>query len=151
MHEQASKNRAMLERGRHGLMCSVVAATHGTKARTAVMVKKGRFYVGCSPFTEELPFVIVVRALGNYADIDVVRLVGTEPHVQEALAASMWEAKRNGILTEQQAIAYAAARLKSKRFGGPRRSPEEEAKSHLRNTLLSQVPVILLFLFLFWK
>ncbi|CAB3370719.1 Hypothetical predicted protein [Cloeon dipterum] len=141
MHEQASKNRAMLEKTKQGFICSVVAATHGTKARTAVEVKKGRFYVACSPFSEPLPFVIVVKALGNFADIDIVRLVGTEPHVQEALSASLWECKRAGVFTEQQAISYCASRLKTKRFGGSRRPPEEEALSHLKNVLLSQVPV----------
>lgn len=48
--------------------------------------------------------MIVIKALGNYADVDIVRMIGTEDHVQEAITASLWECQRAEIFTETQAI-----------------------------------------------
>ncbi|KAF4519356.1 hypothetical protein B566_EDAN011362 [Ephemera danica] len=141
--EKMTKNRMLVEEdSKYGFSCSVVSSTHGTKSRTSVVKKKGRFFLSCSPFSEDLPIVVVIKALGNYADVDVVRMIGTEDKVLKAIAASVWHCQSLDIFTEAQALKYVSSKLKAKRFfGGPRRTPEEEAKNHLYNTVLSHVPV----------
>merc|ERR1719381_398842 len=57
-------------------------------------------------------------------------------------AASLEECHRLGVFTQEQALRHLASKMRQKKFfGGPKKSPIEDARDMLVNTVLAHVPV----------
>ena len=117
IQEQLTKNRIITERDtKDQLACTVTSSTHERKSKTTVVSKMGagssqpRLYLHHSSFTEDLPIVIVLRALGLSSDQEVIHVVGSE-HAG-VLAASLQECHELSVRTERQALHYIGGRLK---------------------------------------
>lgn len=66
IHEQLSNNRIILEtNGKGFLNASVTSSTHERKSKTDIYLKNNCFYVKSNSFTEDIPFVIIMKVFQN--------------------------------------------------------------------------------------
>lgn len=103
--------------------------------------------------------------MGIVSDQEIVQMIGTDDHVMTAFAPSLEECARANIFTQQQALRYSSclfflikrlnsthvnasenrflgSKLRQKRFfGGPKKTPVEEAREILATNILAHVPV----------
>ena len=62
IQEQLSKNRMIVERDRLGqIACQVTSSTHGTKSRTNVVTKGGRYYLKHNSMEKDIPIAVVFK------------------------------------------------------------------------------------------
>ncbi|KAH7972448.1 hypothetical protein HPB52_012136 [Rhipicephalus sanguineus] len=151
MQEQLSKNRMIVEEDRKtgGIMCQVTSSTHERKSRTVVSVKHDRYLMKHNSFTEDIPVVIVFKAMGLECDQMIVQMIGTSDVVQAAIAPSLEACHSAEVFTQTQALQYLGSKLKHRRMvfaggaggGGPRKSAVDDAREVLATTVLAHVPV----------
>ncbi|XP_077521380.1 RNA polymerase III subunit RpIII128 [Amblyomma americanum] len=148
MQEQLSKNRMIVEEDRkNGVMCQVTSSTHERKSRTVVGVKHGRYFLKHNSLTEDIPVVIIFKAMGLECDQAIVQMIGTSDAVQAAIASSLEECHRSQVFTQTQALRFIGGKLKHRRMffggggGGHRKSPVDDARDILATTVLAHVPV----------
>lgn len=150
IQEQLSKNRVIIEEDSKGCVsASITSSTHERKSKAYILVKNKRVYMKNNTLGEDIPIVIVLKAMGVESDLELVQLVGSEPEIVDALALSLEEPFRLGIHTQQQALQYIGSKVRGRTasagMGGGfyRRpsSPEDEARDVLANVVLSHVPV----------
>jgi len=143
IQEQLSKNRMIVEVDRLGMVtCQVTSSTHGTKSRTNITTKAGRYYLKHNSMEKDVPIAIVFKAMGVTSDQEIVQMVGTEDNVMTAFAASLEECNRASVFTQLQALKYVASKMKVKKFfSAVKKSPIEDARDVLANTVLAHVPV----------
>lgn len=144
IQEQMSKNRMIVEQDRQGLLtCQVTSSTHNVKSRTNVSSKNGRYYLKQNLLEKEVGVAIVFKAMGVISDQEIVQMVGTEDKVMTMFAASLEECHRLGVFTQEQALKHLASKMRQKKFfGGPKKSPIDDARDMLVNTVLAHVPVV---------
>ena len=145
VQEQLSKNRILVEAA-HGItQAAVTSSTHERKSKSYVIHKKGRLYVRHNVLTEDVPVVIILKAMGIEADNEILRLTAGEDSLyQDSLAASFEEASRLGMFTMQQCLDHIGNRVRVKRTGygfGRTRHVQQEALEALSNVLVTHVPV----------
>ena len=122
--------------------CQVTSSTHGTKTRTNVTTKAGKYYLKHSSMEKDIPIGVIFKAMGVTSDQEIVQMVGTEDLMMTAFAASLEECNRAFIFTQLQALKYIASKMKVKKFfSGVKKSPIEDARDILANTILAHVPV----------
>ena len=79
IQEQLSKNRMIVDVDRKGnIGCQVTSSTHERKSRTNLIVKGGKYYLKHNSFTDDMPVVVVFKAMGIHTDQEIVQLVGSE-------------------------------------------------------------------------
>jgi DNA-directed RNA polymerase beta subunit len=78
-----------------------------------VVVAKRRSKAQVSLF--QVPIVIVLKAMGMASDQEIVQMVGTDPTYADLLAPSIQECAALGIFTQQQALEYCGAKVKTGR------------------------------------
>ncbi len=62
IQEQLSKNRMIVEIDKSGnVTCQVTSSTHGTKTRTNVIVKHGKFYLKHNTMEKDIPVAIIFK------------------------------------------------------------------------------------------
>eukprot|EP00736_Rhodelphis_marinus_P004775 Rmarinus@m.6141 len=146
IQEQLTKNRILIEEdGKGNMTASVTSSTHERKTKTNVITKKGKFYLKHSTFTDDIPVVVVMKAMGMESDQEVVQMVGSEASYSDALAASLEECASLKIFTQSQALNYLATKVRVTRprfggGGGRSRSKLEEAREILQAVILCHVP-----------
>ncbi|KAI9686121.1 MAG: DNA-directed RNA polymerase III core subunit ret1 [Bogoriella megaspora] len=148
VQEQLSKNRVLVESAKGIIQASVTSSTHERKSKTYVLLKKGRLYLHHNTFNEDIPIVIVLRAMGVQADREIMTMVAGEISAyQDAFAINFEESAKCGIFTQQQALVYIGYRLKITRKSGQlyRRNYEQEALESLASVIVTHVPVKNLF------
>merc|ERR1719500_2124125 len=133
----------LVEKDRQGLLsCQVTSSTHNVKSRTNVSTKAGRYYLKQNLLEKEVGVAIVFKAMGVVSDQEIVQMVGTEDKVMTMFAASLEECHRLGVFTQLQALKHLASKMRQKKFfGGPKKSPVDDARDMLVNTVLAHVPV----------
>lgn len=131
MQEQLSKNRIIVELDyKHCISAVVQSSTNEAKARTIVVQKNNRLFVRHNSFTDDVPFIIVLKALGVESDQEALMMVGVDrPHLVEAISLALQEAHEFGIVSSTQAISWLSARLKT----GFKTSEQEGSESQQRN------------------
>ena len=55
---------------------------------------------------KDIPVVIAFKAMGIVSDQEIVQMIGTDDHVQTALAPSLEECVKANIFTQKQALRY---------------------------------------------
>jgi DNA-directed RNA polymerase III subunit RPC2 len=69
-------------------------------------------------------------------------MVGTDAAVMTAFAASLEECNRAEVFTQLQALKFIAVKMKARKFfSGPKKSPTDDARDVLANTVVAHVPV----------
>ncbi|KAI9673312.1 MAG: DNA-directed RNA polymerase III core subunit ret1 [Trizodia sp. TS-e1964] len=149
VQEQLSKNRVIVEADPlKGLVqASVTSSTHARKSKTYVLLKKERIYLKHNILNEDIPIVIIFKAMGISTDQEVMLLVaGTDAVYQDEFSVNFEEAMRLNIRTQQQALEYLGSRIKISRkpvgMGAPRRNHSQEAMEALSSIIITHVPVI---------
>lgn len=96
--------------------------------------------------TDEVPVVIILKAMGVQSDNEILLLVAGDDDVyQDEFAVNFEEAAKLDIHTQQQALEYLGSRIRITRKpigAGPRaRNHQQEALEALASVLIPHVPV----------
>ncbi|MCJ1244294.1 DNA-directed RNA polymerase III core subunit ret1, partial [Trapelia coarctata] len=148
VQEQLSKNRVIVESDPKKLMvqASVTSSTHQRKSKSYVIMKKDLIYLRQNVLNEDVPIVIIFKAMGITADNEILLLVaGKDATYQDQFFLSFDEVARLGIHTQQQALDYIGSRIKIMRkptgYGMPRRNYAQEALEALSSVIAPHVVV----------
>jgi DNA-directed RNA polymerase III subunit RPC2 len=148
VQEQLSKNRVIVEAEpkKELVSASVTSSTHERKTKCYVQMKKGRIYLVHNLFSEDIPIVILFKAMGITTAKEIMSMVAGPTDVyQDTFAVNFEEPTRLDINTQQQALDYLGTKIRSTgrggNFGGPRRSHAQEALEALASLIIPHVPV----------
>jgi DNA-directed RNA polymerase III subunit RPC2 len=149
IQEQLSKNRVILEEDGKGITASITSSTHERKSKAYILIKNDKVFLKNNTLGEDIPIVVVFRAIGVETDVEMVQLIGSEPDLINAIALSMEEPNRLQIQTQTQALRYIGLKIRNRsssqamgtnNYRRPQ-APEDEAREVLANVVLSHVPV----------
>uniref|UniRef100_A0A0N4ZVH2 DNA-directed RNA polymerase subunit beta n=1 Tax=Parastrongyloides trichosuri TaxID=131310 RepID=A0A0N4ZVH2_PARTI len=145
MQEQLSKNRIMIGRNsKKELICEVLSSTSDRKSKTLITTKKGKYYLRHNQMTEDIPVIIIFKAMGVESDYDILSSIGDEDNFISALTASIEEAQNLDINTQSKALLFLASKMKlRKNFNGTVSShimKDYDALDFLRNSMICHVP-----------
>ncbi|AJT82410.1 BDM_1a_G0051140.mRNA.1.CDS.1 [Saccharomyces cerevisiae] len=118
VQEQLSKNRIIVEADeKKGIVqASVTSSTHERKSKTYVITKNGKIYLKHNSIAEEIPIAIVLKACGILSDLEIMQLVcGNDSGYQDIFAVNLEESSKLDIYTQQQALEYIGAKVKTMR------------------------------------
>ena len=145
IQEQLSKNRIIIEKDAKDNLCaSVTSSTHERKSRTVIAQKQARFHLQHNTIGDDIPVIVVLRAMGMTSDQEIVSTIGAE--LGDLLAPSLEESAAMGIHSQEQALDYIGGKIKAKRppgMAGHRSnlSKVDEARNILASVVLAHVPV----------
>jgi DNA-directed RNA polymerase III subunit RPC2 len=108
-----------------------------------VTTKKDKIYLRHNSIHEDVPIVIVLKALGIQSDKEILLLTaGNNEAYKSSFSRNLEEAAKLGVFTRRQALEYIGAKVKvNRRLVGPRRPVWEEAMEALATIVLAHVPV----------
>lgn len=82
IQEQLSKNRIILELDPKGnFSASVTSSTHERKSRTVIALRGGRIQMQHNTVGDDVPIVVVLKAMGLTSDLEICSLIGPEPEL----------------------------------------------------------------------
>ena len=118
IQEQLSKNRVILEDDGKGIVsASITSSTHERKSKAYILVKNGRVYLRNNTLGDDIPIVIVFKAMGIESDVEMIQLVGGS-ELCHAMALSLEEPSRLGVRTQLQALKYIGAKIRGRTASG---------------------------------
>ncbi|KAF2257541.1 DNA-directed rna polymeras-like protein III subunit [Lojkania enalia] len=145
VQEQLNKNRVVVESAKGIMQASVTSSTHERRTKTYVIQKKGLMYLRHNTLSEEVPIVIVLKALGVNSDKEILLMVaGEDSAYQDAFAVNFEICGRENIHTQERALEFIGhrVRLSKKPPGASRlRNYHLEAIECLSSVILPHVPV----------
>lgn len=143
IQEQLSKNRIIVEADRKGnIGCSVTSSTAERKSRTNIVTKGNKFCVKHNALSEDVPVVVVFKAMGIECEQEIVQMVGCEDDVISTFAPSLEECHKLHIYSQLQALQYLGSKVRQRATWGKSRTKVEEARELLAGVMLAHVPVI---------
>jgi DNA-directed RNA polymerase III subunit RPC2 len=109
-------------------------------------MKKGRIYLQHNVLAEAVPIVIALKAMGVQSDHEMLLLVaGTDAMYQDEFSVNFEEAYKLGIQSQQQALEWIGARVKTGKGKfqgqGPRRNFAQDGLEALADIVITHVPV----------
>ena len=153
IHEQLAKNRMLIE---EGPVCQVTSASLERKSRTNIVInKKGQISMKHNAFSDDIPILILLRAMGLSSDAEAVDLICKDstnsidenmllPSIEIAHAANVW--------TAEQALRYLVGKLKtsmsfvpvklSNQYDHRKKSQLENVRELLNTTVVAHIPVV---------
>lgn len=144
IQEQMSWNKMITEDFNGVIQCQVASSTHEKKSRTNVVSKHNKYYLKHNSMTEEIPIVIIFKAMGVVSDQEIMQLIGTDFETQKRFAPSIIECVEHKVFTQKRALEYMGSKLITKRFvtaATKYKTPSDEARDLLATTILAHVPV----------
>lgn len=142
IQEQLSKNRMIVDIDRKGnIGCQVTSSTHERKSRTNLIMKGGKYYLKHNSFTDDMPVVVVFKAMGVHTDQEIVQLVGSEEDILSIFAPSLEECANLKVFTQLQALEYIGNKIRITRTWGKPKSKVDEACDVLAGVVLAHIPV----------
>lgn len=148
VQEQLSKNRVIVETDprKDVLSASVTSSTHERKSKSYIVLKKDHLYMRHNILNEDIPIVVLLKAMGVTSDHEMMLLVaGADGSLQDDFAINFEDAISLGIYTQQQALEYIGTRIKITRkpmtFGMPRRNYVQEALEAVASVIIAHVPI----------
>ncbi|SLM39887.1 dna-directed rna polymerase iii subunit rpc2 [Lasallia pustulata] len=148
VQEQLSKNRVIVEAEpkKDIVQASVTSSTHERKSKSYVLLKKDRIYLKHNVLNEDIPIVLMFKAMGVDSDHEILFLVaGTDAIYQDQFSVNFEECAKLDVYTQQEALEYLGARIKITRkpigFGMPRRNHAQEALEAIASVIITHVPV----------
>lgn len=151
VQEQQSKNRVIIESDDHGaIIAHVQSKTHYSISKCSIIIKKGRIMLQHRSFTEDVPIVILLRALGFESDQMIAQHIGLTRDVEQLLFPCFEQAMRLGIHTQNEALSWIGERRKDSMMDdGPpvidpnraqnKRSRSDQAAEFLAKVLLCHI------------
>lgn len=131
-----------------GPQASVTSSTLERKSKTYVQTKNNRVYLKHNSISEDIPIVMVLKAMGLTSDHEIMQLVcGDNDTYRRLFAPSVEETNKLDVITRMQALDFIGSKVKVTRrpglgFGpGGKRPPSEEAAEVLATVVLAHVPV----------
>ena len=108
-------------------------------------MKNDRIYMKHNLINEDVPVVVLFKAMGIHTDNEILLLVaGRDAIYQDLFAGNFEECAKLGVFTQTEALEYIGARIKISRkvtFGTPRRDWAQEALEALISVIVNHVPV----------
>jgi DNA-directed RNA polymerase III subunit RPC2 len=153
MQEQLSNNRIIVELDpNHMVQAVVTSSTADNKSRTVVCFrKKGRegLFVKHSAFSDLIPLVIAIKALGMESDQEIVQMIGDNglgKRDDSGVILSLQDAHALGVFTQVQALEYLSGKMKQRTLYYSAQKQTDEAKlgevlDVLVRQLLSNIPI----------
>lgn len=144
IQEQLSKNRIIVETDHKGLLtCSVTSSTHEVKSKTNICIKGTRYYLKHNSLTEDMPIVIMFKAMGFTCDQEICQMIGSD--IAATMTPCLEECAKAQVFTQEQALHHMGNRIRQRRVWGGmkevKKSKVEEARNILQATILAHVPV----------
>lgn len=147
VQEQQSKNRVIIEADEHGnIQAHVQSKTHYSISKCLVSFKKGRIVMTHRSFTEDIPIVILLKALGLESDQYIAQCIGTSPEFQKVLFACFQESTSLKVLTQDDALSFIGDRRKETPWESDdtqarqiNKSKADKAADFLGNVLLCHI------------
>ncbi|KAL5121477.1 DNA-directed RNA polymerase III complex subunit Rpc2 [Pleosporales sp. CAS-2024a] len=145
VQEQLNKNRVIVESAKGIMQASVTSSTHERRTKTYVIQKKGLMFLRHNTLSEEIPIVLVLKALGVHSDKEILLMVaGDDSAYQDSFAINFEACAREDVHTQEKALEYIGYRVKLvKRAPGTSRVRNFylEAMECLANVVLPHVRV----------
>jgi DNA-directed RNA polymerase III subunit RPC2 len=92
MQEQLSKNRVIIELdSKNNISASITSSTHDRKSRCNIFFKNNKVYLKHNSLGEDIPIVIILKAMGLECDQEIVQLVGSESEIVDLFSGSLEE------------------------------------------------------------
>ncbi len=144
------------------IAASVTSSTAERKTKTTILLKRQRFYLKANALSEDIPLIVVFKALGVESDQEIMQLIGSSIEFREACAPSFEHCYEIGIYTAVQvvergssghfrglntsptapkALTYIGEKIKLPRRYGSKRSKADDARELLLTVVLSHIPV----------
>ena len=135
IQEQLSKNRMILDTDTKGhVTASVTSSTHERKSKTHVTLRAGRLYLRHNTLGDDVPLLIVLRAMGLTCAQEFVALVASgggagcgaaegalasdDVIMSHVLGPTVAEAAHEGVFTQAQALEWIGAKVRAGAAGG---------------------------------
>eukprot|EP01083_Nonionella_stella_P158427 515709_1 len=143
IQEQLSKNRIIIELDANKNVCATVtSSTAMRKSKTDVYLKNERLFLKANLLTDDVPLVIVLRAMGIESDQEIAQLVGSD--FLPLLAPSIEQCRSLNIDTAVEALAYIGSKVRVNLKGRSfmRKRPNvDEGRHVLTDVVLCHLPV----------
>lgn len=107
-------------------------------------MKNGRVYMKHNVLSEDVPIVIIFKALGVNDRETLLQVAGHDATYQDRFAINFEECTRLDIFTQQDALDWIGAHIKIMSRGAPgmaRRNYRQEALEALSSVIITHVPV----------
>ena len=120
------------------------SSTHERKSKSYVVMRNGRMYLKHNVLSEDVPIVIIFKALGMSDQETLLLVAGHTSTYQDRFVINFEECTRLEILTQQDALDWLGAHIKIMSRGGPgmsRRNHRQEALEALSSVIITHVPV----------
>ncbi|CAN0533122.1 unnamed protein product, partial [Ectocarpus sp. 8 AP-2014] len=75
-------------------------------------MKNGKVYMKHNSLGDDVPIVVILRAMGATSDQEIVQLVGSEPEIMNAFMASLEDSQSVGVYTQKQALLYIGTKMR---------------------------------------
>ncbi|KUL84804.1 hypothetical protein ZTR_07275 [Talaromyces verruculosus] len=146
VQEQLSKNRIIVETDpkKEIVQASVTSSSNERKSKSYIILKKDRLYLKHNVLSEDVPLVIVLKAMGVHSDKEMMLLVaGVDDAYQEDFAINFEEAIKQNVFTQQQALDWIGSKIKINRgkVGGYKKTHTEEAIEAISSVIISHLEV----------
>ncbi|KAI9931502.1 hypothetical protein ASPWEDRAFT_181191 [Aspergillus wentii DTO 134E9] len=146
VQEQLSKNRIIVETDpkKEIVQASVTSSSNERKSKSYIVWKKEKLYVKHNVLNEDIPIVVLLRAMGIHTDKEMMLLVaGIDEVYQDDFAINFEEAIKLGISTQQQALDWIGTRIKINRGKQQayRRTHVQEAVEAIASVIISHIEV----------
>ncbi|RGB22510.1 DNA-directed RNA polymerase III subunit RPC2 [Rhizophagus diaphanus] len=148
IQEQLSKNRIIVEGDKKGLVQAyVTSSTHERKSKTYIVAKNDakndKITLKHNSISEEIPIVIVMKAMGIQSDKEISQLIsGGNQIFLNMFSPNIEQCAKMKIFTQKQALDYIGSKVKvTRKIANVRRPMAEEALEVLSTVVLAHVPV----------
>jgi len=128
---------------------AITSSTHDRKSRCNIFFKNQKVYLKHNSLGDDIPIVVVLKAMGLECDEEIVQLVGTEPEIVDLFSGSLEEPYYLGIYSREQALQFIGLKVRQVRQNNvnarmsfrKNMTPEAEAMEMLAHVVLNHVPV----------
>jgi DNA-directed RNA polymerase III subunit RPC2 len=144
VQEQLSRNRVLVECAKGIVQASVTSSTSERKSKTYVMQKNGRLVAKHNILSDDIPIVILFKAMGIQSDQEILSMVtGRDAVYQDIFIPNFEDIVKENINTQLQALEYIGQRVKIMRKPGTiqKRNYAQEAIEALTSIMITHVPV----------
>ena len=108
MHEQLSKNRVIIELDAKRML-ALPSRVVRTRESLAEYFLQEQPRVPQAPLGDEIPIVVVLKAMGLESDQEIMQLIGSESELMDLFVGSLEEPYTMGIFNQQQALTQETA------------------------------------------
>jgi DNA-directed RNA polymerase III subunit RPC2 len=103
VQEQLSKNRIIIDKDpSDNVQASVTSSTHERKSKTNIIYKHGKIFLKHNMFSDLIPIIIVMKAMGCESDQEILQYVGSTPKYGNALQQSFQQCSENQVFTSEK-------------------------------------------------